>query len=71
MYMYMQRRLVTDVMSCDRYGPAAGLNCIPIVLSPRGQEGTAQLQIARDRKLEIPAVWDRSLQQQNGGVQVT
>ena len=49
------------MMSCDRYGPAAGLNCMPIVLSPCGQEGTAQVQLARDRELEIPAVWDRSL----------
>ena len=58
-----QRRLVTDVMSCDRCGPAAGLNCIPIMLSPRGQEGTAQVQLVRDQELEILAVWDRSLQQ--------
>ena len=52
-----------DVMSCDQCSPAAGLNCIPIVLSSRGQEGTAQVQLARDQELEIPAVWDRSLQQ--------
>ena len=53
-----------DVMSCDRCGPVAGLNCIPIVLSPHGQEGTAQVQLSRDRELEIVAVWDRSLQLQ-------